>query len=137
MNNGIHVSFSILVSAGYMPRSGIAGSYGSFTPSFFKEEDVTILHSRLKEPQTHQIVCVSHLVISDTLQPYGLQTTRLLCPRNSPGKIIVMGSNSLLQGIFPTQGSNLGLLHCRWILYYLTYQGSPRTRFSLYYLRQD
>ena len=30
MNNGIHVSFSILVSSGYMPRSGIAGSYVGF-----------------------------------------------------------------------------------------------------------
>ena len=37
MNNGIHVSFSVLVSSGYMPRSGIAGSYGGFIPSFFKE----------------------------------------------------------------------------------------------------
>ena len=34
MNNGIHVSFSILVSLGYMPRSGIAGSYGGFVSSF-------------------------------------------------------------------------------------------------------
>ena len=34
MNNGIHVSFSILVSSGYMPRSGVAGSYGGFIPSF-------------------------------------------------------------------------------------------------------
>ena len=34
MNNGIHVSFSILVSSGYMPRSGIAGSYGGFISSF-------------------------------------------------------------------------------------------------------
>ena len=34
MNNGIPVSFSILVSLGYMPRSGIAGSYGGFIPSF-------------------------------------------------------------------------------------------------------
>ena len=34
MNNRIHVSFSTLVSSGYMPRSGIAGSYGSFIPSF-------------------------------------------------------------------------------------------------------
>ena len=37
MNNGIHVSLSILVSSGYMPRSGIAGLYGGFIPSFFKE----------------------------------------------------------------------------------------------------
>ena len=34
MSNGIHVSFSVLVSARYMPRSGIAGSYGGFIPSF-------------------------------------------------------------------------------------------------------
>ena len=35
MNNGIYVSLSILVSSGYMPRSGIAGSYGGFIPTFF------------------------------------------------------------------------------------------------------
>ena len=34
MNNGIHVSFSVWVSSGYMPRSGTAGSYGGFIPSF-------------------------------------------------------------------------------------------------------
>ena len=36
MNNGIHVSFSILISSGHMPRSGIAGSYGDFIPSFLR-----------------------------------------------------------------------------------------------------
>ena len=36
-----------------------------------------------------------------------------------------VGSLSLLQGIFPTQGSNLGLLHCGWILYQLSHRGSP------------
>ena len=35
MNNGIHVSLSILVSSGYMPRSGIAGSHGGLIPSLF------------------------------------------------------------------------------------------------------
>ena len=34
VNNQIHVSFSILVSSGYMPKGGIAGSYGDFIPSF-------------------------------------------------------------------------------------------------------
>ena len=34
VNSGIHVSFSILVSSGYMPRSGIARSYGGFIPTF-------------------------------------------------------------------------------------------------------
>ena len=37
-----------------------------------------------------------------------------------------MGRLSLLQGIFLTQESNRGLLHCRWILYQLSYQGSPK-----------
>ena len=36
MNNRIHVSLSILVSSGYMPRSGISGSYGSYMPSFLR-----------------------------------------------------------------------------------------------------
>ena len=36
MNNGIPVSFSVFVSSGYMPRSGIAGSYGGFIPSFLR-----------------------------------------------------------------------------------------------------
>ena len=52
---------------------------------------------------------VSHSFVSDTLQPYGLQPTRLLCPWDSPGKNTEVGSHSLLQGIFPTQGSNLHL----------------------------
>ena len=37
MNNGMHMSLSILVSSGYMPRSGIVGPYGGFFPSFLKE----------------------------------------------------------------------------------------------------
>ena len=44
MNSGIHVSFSILVSSGYMPRSGIDGSYGDFIPSFLRNLQI-IFHS--------------------------------------------------------------------------------------------
>ena len=47
-------------------------------------------------------------------------------PQRKP-KNTGVGSLSLLQGIFPTQGSNLGLLYCRWILYQLSHKGSPRT----------
>ena len=43
-----------------------------------------------------------------------------------------VGSLSLLQWIFPTQGSNWGLLHCRWILYQLSYQGSVRPLTKIY-----
>ena len=45
---------------------------------------------------------------------------------DSPGKNTGVGCRALLQGIFPTQGSNTGLLHCRRILYHLSHQGSPR-----------
>ena len=61
-------------------------------------------------------LCVIYSVVCDSLRPHGLWSTRLLCPWNSPGKNTGMGSHSLLQGIFLTQGSNLGLLHCRQIL---------------------
>ena len=75
---------------------------------------------------------ISHSVITNSMSPNGptlwdpLEPTRLLCPWNSPGKNIGVGSHSLLQGIFLTQGSNLGLLYCRWILYHLSHQGSPQ-----------
>ena len=108
---------------------------------------------------------LNHSVMSDSLQPYGLYSTRLLCPwglsrqeywsgsprpppRDLPNPRIEPMSPSLqvdslpseppekpknpgkyrlslLQGTFPTQESNQGLLHCRWILYQLSYQGSP------------
>ena len=48
------------------------------------------------------------------------------CPWNSPGQNTGVGNLSLLQGIFPTQGSNPGLPHCRQILYQLSHKGSPR-----------
>ena len=47
---------------------------------------------------------------------------------DSPGKNTGVGCHFLLQGIFPTQGSNPGLLHCRQILYHLSHQGSPVCR---------
>ena len=47
-------------------------------------------------------------------------------PWNSPGQNTRVGSLSFLQGIFPIQGSNPGLPHCRWILSQLSHKGSPR-----------
>ena len=43
-----------------------------------------------------------------------------------PGKNTGVGFHSLLQGIFPTQGANLGLPHCRQILYHLSYREEPK-----------
>ena len=60
-------------------------------------------------------------VMSDSLWPHGLDSLR-----NCPGQNTGVGSLFLLQGIFPTQRSNPGLLHCRQILYQLSHKGSPR-----------
>ena len=69
------------------------------------------------------------LVIQLCLTLWG-PMTRLLCPWDSPGKNTEVGSHSLLQGIFPTQGSNphlLCLLHCWWILHLLNHQENLRS----------
>ena len=59
--------------------------------------------------------------MSDSLQPHGLYS-----PWSSLGQNIGVGSLSLFQGIFPTQGSNPGLPHCRQILYQLSHKGRLR-----------
>ena len=64
----------------------------------------------------------SHSVVSNSLRPHGLYS-----PWNSPGQNTRVDSLSLLQGIFPTQGSNPGLPHCRGILCQLSHKGSPPT----------
>ena len=63
--------------------------------------------------------------MSDSLRPPGLYLARLLCPWDSPGKNTGVDSHALLQEIFLTQRSNLGLLHCRQIVYLLSRQQSP------------
>ena len=62
----------------------------------------------------------SRSVMSNSLRPHGLYTLW-----NSPGQNTGVGSLSLLQWIFPTQGLNPGLLHCRQIPYQLSHKGSP------------
>ena len=59
--------------------------------------------------------------MSNSLRPHGLYS-----PWNSLGQNTGVGSLSLLQGIFPTQGLNPGLLHCRQILYQLSHKGNPK-----------
>ena len=60
--------------------------------------------------------------MSDSLRPHELQPSRLLRPWDFPGKNTGMGCHFLLQGIFPTQGLNPGLLHCRQTLHHLSHQ---------------
>ena len=61
---------------------------------------------------------VSHVCLFETPWIYS--------PWNSPGHNTGVGSLSLLQGTFPTQGLNPGLPHCRWVLYQRSHLGSPR-----------
>ena len=61
----------------------------------------------------------------------------LLCPWDSPCKNTGVGCHALLQGIFLTQGSNLSLLHCRWIrwiLYHLSHQRSPSMKLRIIFI---
>ena len=85
----------------YIPRNGISGS------------------------NREKLRSVSSSVVSNSLQPHGLQPARLLCPWNSLGKNTRVSCHFFLQGIFPTQGSKPGLLNCRQILYHLNHQGGP------------
>ena len=81
------------------------------------------------QPRTNSHLCTiewkckwkSRSVVSDSMWPRGLYS-----PWNSPGQNCGVGTLSLLQVIFPTQGSNPGLPHCRQILYQLSHKGSPR-----------
>ena len=89
MNTGIHVSLSILDSSGYMFRSGIAGSYAGFIPSFLRDLH-TDFHSSCVSLHSHKecmfsSVQFSHPVMSDSLQPHGLQHTSPLCPSLTHG----------------------------------------------------
>ena len=70
------------------------------------------LHTQSKEKLKKNgccVVCVS--VMCSSLLPHGLQSARFPFPWHSPGKNTGVGSHALLQGIVPTQGSNLCLLH--------------------------
>ena len=69
---------------------------------------------------------LSHSVVSNSLWPHGLEPSGSFVHGDSPGKNTGVGYQALLQGIFPTQGLNPGLLDCRRFLYHLNHQGNPR-----------
>ena len=71
---------------------------------------------------------VSHSVVSNSSRSHGLQPARTLCPWNSLGKNTGVNSHSLLQEIFPIEGSNPSLLHCRQVLYRLCHSEEARRK---------
>ena len=89
------------------------------SPIIFTAKNIMEPHSTKSEDwYSHPTVGVCRSVTSSCLWPRGLLRARLLCPGDSPGKNTGGGCHFLLQGIFLTQGSNPGLLHCRGILYH-------------------
>ena len=97
-----------------------ASNAGGLVSILVMELDLTGLNWRSRMLQWRPgEVSESCSVVSHSLRPH-------TSPRNSPGQNTGVGSLSLLQGIFPTQGLNLSLLHWGRILYQLRHQGSPR-----------
>ena len=70
----------------------------------------------------------THQVMSDSCDPQDCNPpgSSVLCLWNFPGETTGVGYHFLIQAIFLTWGSNLGLLHCRQVLYQVSHQGSPR-----------
>ena len=98
----------------------ITNIYGVQSPLFIHiiNDDSSCVLSHF----SHDLLFATH-----GLEPGGLEPTRLLCLWDSPGKNTRVVCHFLLQGIFLTQGSNLGLLHGRQVLYHLSCQGSSYT----------
>ena len=82
-----------------------------------RSQEGTVLQIHLTNSKSES---ESYSVMFDSSRPHGLYG-----PWDSPGQNTGMGRFSLLQGVFPTQGLNPGLPHCRWILYQLSHKGSP------------
>ena len=76
-------------------------------------------------PVRYRYAMLSRSVMFDSLQPVDCSPAGSSVHGDSPGKNTGVGCYTLLQGIFPTQGSNPGPPHCRQILYHLSHQGSP------------
>ena len=77
-------------------------------------------------PRMHLVLCLVTQSCPNLCNPMDCSLPGSSVHGDSPDKNTGVGCHALLQGIFPTQGSNPGLPHCRQILDHLSYQGSPR-----------
>ena len=80
-------------------------------------------------PHTLCLVFQSHLILCN---PMDCSPPGSSVHGDSPGKNTEVVCHALLQGLFPSQGSNPGLPHCRQILYHLSHQGSPEKILTLF-----
>ena len=110
-------------SPGDLPNPGIEpGSLALQADSLLSElPEKPKMALVMLERKKVKVKSLSHVRLFAT---HGLKPTRLLHPWNFLGKSTGVGCHFLLQEIFPTQGSNLGLPHCRQMLYHLSHQGS-------------
>ena len=125
-SNGSVLDFSEEPRRAWLGRISIALSLGSRVDTSFCYSCILEPPNRNQEEWRNiKDVVLSCLVASDSLWPHGLwPPPGSSVHGDSPGKNTGTGCHALLQGIFPTQGSNPGLLHRRQILYHLSYQGS-------------
>ena len=102
--------------------------YIKLLSAFLLQFTYNVVSSVQKSDLVYTCVCVCVVLLLSRVQllatPWTTQPTSLLCPWNSLDKNTGVGSHSLFQGIFLTQGSNPSLLHYRQILYHLSHQGS-------------
>ena len=91
-------------------------------------EDMGLTPGSERSPGVGSSVQFSRSVVSGSLQPHGLEATRLLCPWDFPGKNTGVGCHFLLRGILPTQKSNLPVLHWQADSLPLSHLGSRESR---------
>ena len=109
----------ILVSQPGIEPASPALEGGFLTTGQVPQDDLSYTCERLfnknkvqtPEKKSFQTLGGAYSVVSNSLQPFGLQPARLLCPWDFSGKNTGVGFHFLLPGIFPSQGSNLSLLH--------------------------
>ena len=112
-----------LKTPGYQEKKKKRESYISV--SFRDLSDLAKKHLLIR-PLYVRVCVLSHFSLVQFFATFStVKPTRLLCPWCSPDKNTGVGCHALLQGIFPTQGSNPGLPHGRQIRYQLSHHGSP------------
>ena len=108
-----------------MEGVAILFSRGSLQPRDRACKADSLLLSQLGSPTLSLVLCLVDRSCPTLCNPMDCSPPGSSVHGDSPGKIIGVVSLSLLQGIFLTQELNLGLLHCRQILYQMSHQGSP------------
>ena len=99
-----------------------------------KRRKTILCHFKLTEKQEwYKEMCLVTQSCSTLWDPVDCSPPGSSVHGDSPSKNAGVDCHALLQRIFPTQGLNLGLPHCRWILYHLSHQGSPQHSALLYH----